>query len=166
MRPTITSGIIGPLTQTERFPGWWQSEEIPVPLLEGEFLRVIFQDYDPALDPAFIADADEALKNFLAKTVEDRAAASALVYQNCADLLPGIDDEIADEIRSIGNAEDIWQFVYPSDICVSRNNEQDDKDIYIRLACECLWDPEHGLQLVYRKGAELTRVSEQDGFLS
>jgi len=38
-----------------------------------------------------------------------------------------------------------------------------DKAVYAVLEAECSWDEEHGIQLVYRFGNELTRVSEQDG---
>ena len=30
----------------------------------------------------------------------------------------------------------------------------------------CTWDQEHGLQIIYRRGAELSRVSQQDGHLT
>ena len=34
------------------------------------------------------------------------------------------------------------------------------------MACECEWEQEHGLQLVFRQGKKLTRVSDQDGHLT
>jgi len=34
------------------------------------------------------------------------------------------------------------------------------------VACECDWEPEHGLQLVFRQGRKLTRISAQDGHLT
>ncbi len=38
--------------------------------------------------------------------------------------------------------------------------------MYVQIAADCDWEPEHGLQLVYRGGNELVRVSEQDGHLT
>lgn len=32
--------------------------------------------------------------------------------------------------------------------------------------CECDWEEEHGLQLVFRQGKKLTRISDQDGHLT
>jgi len=63
------------------------------------------------------------------------------------------------------NSLNIWNFVYPSEIYVSRR-QHNDKDIYIILACECEWEREHGLQLALRQGKKLTRVSDQDGHLT
>ena len=31
---------------------------------------------------------------------------------------------------------------------------------------DCDWEPEHGLQLVFRKGQSLSRVSDDDGHLT
>ena len=38
--------------------------------------------------------------------------------------------------------------------------------VYVQVACECAWESEHGLQLVFRQGATLSRVSDQDGHLT
>ena len=40
------------------------------------------------------------------------------------------------------------------------------EDIYINVTCECEWEKEHGLQIVFRQGKQLTRISEQDGHLT
>jgi len=36
----------------------------------------------------------------------------------------------------------------------------------VQITAECEWEPEHGLQIVYRDGSELKRVSQQDGHLT
>jgi hypothetical protein len=55
--------------------------------------------------------------------------------------------------------------VHPSEIYVTRR-PKNDQDIYIQIACECDWEEEHGLQLVFRQGKKLTRVSSQDGHIT
>jgi len=34
------------------------------------------------------------------------------------------------------------------------------------IAAECDWEREHGLQIIYRHGCELSRVSAQDGHVT
>jgi hypothetical protein len=36
----------------------------------------------------------------------------------------------------------------------------------MRLECECDWEPEHGLQIVVRHGASVTKVGQFDGHLT
>lgn len=38
--------------------------------------------------------------------------------------------------------------------------------VYVQIAAECDWEPEHGLQIIYRRGVEFCRVSDQDGHLT
>ncbi len=38
--------------------------------------------------------------------------------------------------------------------------------MYILVVCDCDWDDEHGLQLLYRDGGDLIQVGEQDGGLT
>lgn len=38
--------------------------------------------------------------------------------------------------------------------------------MYVAVDCRCDWEEEHGLQLVFRQGRMLTRVSDQDGHLT
>ncbi|MGK0365192.1 MAG: hypothetical protein ACI85O_002257 [Saprospiraceae bacterium] len=50
-------------------------------------------------------------------------------------------------------------YVYPQDIYVTRRH-QSDKDIYLNIDCECEWEQEHGLQLVFRQGKQLTKIGD------
>ena len=40
---------------------------------------------------------------------------------------------------------------------------EEDGRWYVVWENECEWEPEHGLQLVFRNGAEITRISDYDG---
>jgi hypothetical protein len=66
---------------------------------------------------------------------------------------------------SIKSADRVWNHVRPSEIFVSRRSRRD-KLIYVQITAHCDWEPEHGLQIIYRRGAELSRVSDQDGHLT
>nr|WP_206680680.1 hypothetical protein [Hymenobacter polaris] len=68
-------------------------------------------------------------------------------------------------LRDIKDENEIWKFVWPTDIYVSRR-PYNEPDIYVQVTCECDWEQEHGLQLVFKQGKKITRVSEQDGHLT
>jgi hypothetical protein len=42
----------------------------------------------------------------------------------------------------------------------------DDQEVYVSVACECSWEPEHGLQLVFKEGRCVSRVGPYDGHLT
>ena len=65
---------------------------------------------------------------------------------------------------SIRNAAEIWQHVRPTEVMLERSRH--DPHVYVVAAAECAWEPEHGLQLVFRQGDELIRVGPQDGHLT
>lgn len=166
MTHKVESKVIGTLTQSKDFSDWWVSQPLKVPLLGTSSLRITFKDFVPEADSGFIEEADAALREFLEKGDEERHAISMLVYKNCTDFLSEVDyDEVDQPLHEIKEATEIWRFVQPGDIYVERRHRRD-KDIYICITCECSWEQEHGLQLVYRKGRKLTRVSEQDGHLT
>jgi hypothetical protein len=163
MSNTITSQVIGTLTQDKTFPDWWASGEIAIPFFDGEKLTVTFTDFMPDDDEHFVREADAALISFLSLGREDRLALSNSIYKNCNEVVEVTDDEyIPEEIRAIKDETQVWDYVHPTEIYVTRR-PKNDQDIYIQIACECDWEEEHGLQLVFRQGQKLTRVSSQDG---
>ncbi len=165
MSNKINSRVIGQLTQDERFSDWWRSEEISVPFFGDKKFPIIFVGFNPKTDKQFIEQTDDALKRFFGLKEDDRQAISNIVHQNCIDFLNTVDlDEIDEPYRNIQH-EEVWNFVHPSEIYVARRDRRDE-DIYITVACECDWEQEHGLQLVFRQGKKLTRVSGQDGHLT
>lgn len=165
---TIVSTIIGALRQDERFHDWWKSEDIAVPFFGGKALAVVFMGYEPEADSEFIGEADSALRNFLNLGEADRLKISEHVHRNCMDFLEAVefDPEVVDErVLDINDTAEVWAFVHPQQIHVRRRHRRD-RDIYITVACECDWEEEHGLQLVFRQGRQLTRVSDQDDHLT
>ncbi|MGN7784466.1 DUF6985 domain-containing protein [Niabella sp. 22666] len=162
----IISKIIGQLKQDDNFPDWWKSEEISIPFFDNERLTITFMDFKPEHDKTFIEEADQALTNFLELKTDDRNSISELAYKNCMDFLEAVEyDEVDQPLRQINNKKEIWNFIHPSEIYVTRRPYKD-QDIYVFVACECDWEEEHGLQLVFRRGKKLTRISDQDGHLT
>lgn len=166
MSKEIVSKIIGRLKQEDSFPECWKSEEIAIPFFDNEMLTITFLDFEPEHDKTFIDDADQALTNFLKLNVNERNLISDLAYKNCMDFLDAVVFDEADEpLREIENKNEIWEFIQPTEIYVTRRPYKE-QDIYVQIACECDWDQEHGLQLVFRQGKKLTRISNQDEHLT
>lgn len=159
MSNKLTSEVAGPLTQDESIADWLRSAPIPVPFFDNKKLAVTFMEIAPE-------EANDALRNFLQLTSADRLGISDLVYESYTDFLDEVDfDGVEEGLSDIKEDHEIWNFVYPTDIYVSRRHRRD-MDIYICISCECGWEKEHGLQLVFRQGKKLTRISDEDGHLT
>ncbi|CAM1345678.1 DUF6985 domain-containing protein [Tenacibaculum amylolyticum] len=163
---TVNSNIIGILRQNDDFNDWWESNLIIIPFFNNQEIKITFMDFVPENDPEFIKDADTALQLFLTKSESDKFDISKLVYKNCMDFLNAVVyDEDDQALWDIKNPNDIWNFVQPTHIFVTRR-DYEDQSIYININCECDWEQEHGLQLVFKQGKHITRVSSIDGHLT
>jgi hypothetical protein len=151
-----TLPLIGDLTQDPHIPEWWTSQPVPVPYFSGA--PISFTILVDETDSGYPPEVSEAIKSFLSLGTLDRLAASDRVFKNY--------QVFADAVQDIGvETEDsvsVWNHVRPTEIYVHRR----DKDIYVQVACNCDWEIEHALQLVFRHGSKLIRVSEQDGHLT
>ena len=150
---------LGPLNPDPHVPGWLVSEPKEIPFFDG--LKLPF--FLDALDEADEQEVESALGSFFKLGPIDREAASPYVFANYRRMAEMVDEEDLDS--RIESEDDVWQHVHPSDIYISRRHRRD-RSIYISIAAECDWEREHGLQIVYKKGLELTRVSDQDGHLT
>lgn len=163
---TIKSKILGSLIQNDQFEDWWESERIKIPFFGHEKMKITFINCIPESDPKFISEADEALKLFIEKTESDKLLISNLVHKNCMDFLNAVDFNEDDQaLWDIKEVNEIWNYVQPIEIYISRRPYHDEK-MYINVNCECNWEQEHGLQLVFKQGEKITRVSQIDGHLT
>jgi len=166
MSNQITSQVLGQLTQDDKFLNWWKSKAFAIPFFDNIELTIIFMDFEPDQDTTFLQEADKALTNFFKLNSADRNSISDLAYKNCMDFLDAVGFDEADEALSkIKDKNEIWKFIHPSEIYVTRRPYKE-QDVYVFVACECEWEEEHGLQLVFRQGKKLTRISDQDGHLT
>ena len=147
---------LGSLTIHPDVDEWLVSKPIPVPYFDGlalPFTLVGFQSTDEASVEALV-DA------FLALTARDRQAAATSVYQNYRELKAIYDDGIDYGIESEDN---VWDFVRPAAIFLhaAHHNPYEYDAPHVSILAECDWDDEHGLELAYRNGNELSKVSGQ-----
>ncbi|WP_299246886.1 hypothetical protein [uncultured Aquimarina sp.] len=68
-------------------------------------------------------------------------------------------------LLSLNEPKKVWKYITPTEIVVTKDRHQMHDEIYVQILCNCVWEEEHGLQFVLKKGNELTRVSDQDGNL-
>ena len=162
MPDSIESTIIGPLTQHASFEDWWESQPVPVPFFDDQPLVIVLSGA-PAPTPADVADLDDCLRNFLALGPADRLAASDPVWANYQEMVDAVGEE--DLNVSLAAPAEVWAHVQPGEIHVSWRHRRDE-DAYLSIECGCDWEEEHGLQLVFRRGRMLTRVSQYDGHLT
>jgi len=160
----VTSAVIGVLNNAD-FDDWWVSQPQKIGFLNDVEMNFTITDYNPNEDENFMDEADETIRNFMSKTLKDREATTAHVYQNCMDFLDAIGYDEADQhLWDIKDPEEIWNYVIPREIYVTRE-PYEDKGVYLRLTFNCEWEQEHGLQLVFNKNGKLVRVSEDDGHI-
>ncbi len=157
---------IGKLKPHPQIPDEWLiSQPIGVPFFGDKEFKFIL-DVDLETDEMFLSEADETIENFLRLNEDVKTSLSNYIYQNYQAVQNYYQYEpSAIPTLELSNENDIWNYVYPFEIYVSRRHRRD-KDIYVKVDCGCEWEEEHGLQLVFRKGLKLTRVSDIDGHLT
>lgn len=151
----MISKIAGQLTQDENFEEWWNSELIEIPYFQNKRLKIVFTE---AENESYLTLADIALDSFMHLSISDRQIHSSKITENYKQNLifeytPRL------ELKS---DNEIWNFVHPNIIILAQNEVG---EIYVLIECGCDWEEEHGLQLVFKNGQQLTRVSYNDGGL-
>lgn len=144
--------------------GWYRSASTPVPVLGGVACRFVVAGYDddPAQD-----DFHAAIHNFLALNRSALESAESAIYAYYRDVMDDVlaagDDEWYVEIEGPHRVLDHVQL--GTEPIVSRHPSGDQR-VYVSIECECAWEPEHGLQIVFRDGTTVTRVGPCDGHLT
>ncbi len=156
---SITMAGIGTMEQSD-FADWWTAH-VPIPLF-ATTLPVTFAGYNPqdTAQQPWLPLAAQAMQAFLQLDDQSRLSASPQVLQNCHAYIDAVGEQDWNQaMAQIVEPAQIWDFVTPRHIMI----EQHDGGIYVSLHCDCEWEQEHGLLLVYAGGLTLSKVSEQDG---
>jgi hypothetical protein len=153
-------GILGTLEIDRDVDEWLRSAPLTVPYFGGTKLSFVL-DGIVAGDPS-PGDFAAAAASFLALNEEDRRAATRDVARHRNSF---VGKGIRRWLHALtGKTDRLWESIRPTEIHVSRRDE--DQMVYVCVLAECDWDVEHGIQLVYREGRILNRVSSQDGHLT
>ncbi|MFG2825824.1 DUF6985 domain-containing protein [Kitasatospora sp. NPDC048365] len=149
---------LGPVTLDPDYEGY-RSEPTPVPVLGGLPLALVAVGYD----------GDDAPEDF-------HAAAAAFLALDAAVLraaAPPIFAYYLDTRAELGQYGDLVEIAGPQDVLAhvrpggyATLERDDDGPVYVSVECECAWEVEHGLQLVFRGGRAVTKVGPFDGQLT
>ena len=153
MTQHMNSKIVGQLSRTDYDPDFFYSQPFPIPYFDNKEIKVGFveAEHQPYLD-----GADKMLENFIGLGSIDRIENSDIVHHYYFETLKYGYTKPLD----IKTTKDIWNFVTPTEIII---HWDEDGEFYLCVSCECEWEEEHGLQLVFKDGLTLTRASGHDG---
>lgn len=139
---------------------WYVLEEMPLQVLGGQACRIIVDGYD---DDEAQDEFAAAVRNFLALDPAVLHTAEGHVFRYYRDCAEYWDDEDDDGFPSIAAPRDVWQHVRFGTEPVVKRRAYGDRGIYISLECECDWEPEHGLEIVFHNGERVNKVGPYDG---
>jgi len=130
--------------------------EIPVALFGGQVLEYWeFHKIDEV--------GRAALDAFLALEPHDLKKAEPHIYAYYNDIREDIGaEEIDEEVPFISESSLIWPHVSAEAFKLIRPRPEDD-NWYVVVRGTCDWEPEHGLELVWKNGAELVTVGPHGG---
>ncbi|MFC8721210.1 DUF6985 domain-containing protein [Kitasatospora sp. NPDC057198] len=152
---------LGPVT-ADADSGEHVSPPLPVPVLGGARCRFVVLGYG---DDHAEADFETAVRTFLELDESALRAASAPVFQYYLDVRAALGDDAVPV--TVTDPDDVWSHVRPGDeVTVQREDAHGDRQVYVSVECECAWEPEHGLQLVFRRGESVTKAGSFDGHLT
>ena len=150
---------VGPLIKDAQI-GWYVSEPVAAGALRGAVGRIVVDDEALIADPA----AQAAVANFLG--ADDRALRAATPDVHAYYLDTARDAERpgwGDQLPTIAQPDQVWEHVrFGDDFHVGREGDE----VYVSVECECDWEPEHGLELVFRNGQTISKVGPYDGHLT
>ena len=138
----------------------WTTDPVPVPLARTALPVTILAEH-----PAADVGLDDALTAFLALDDPARAEAAPRMLAYCHHFLSlvGADEPEDTAMAAITDAGLIWRHVRPTGVTAQRGSGSEADTVFVTLSCDCDWEGEHALQLVYADGTRLVRVSPQDG---
>ncbi|WP_316789624.1 DUF6985 domain-containing protein [Pedobacter frigoris] len=149
----MESKITGMLKPSEYDPDFFESEPFRIPYFENKKIRIGFVE---PLHKPYLVGADKALANFLELDTTDRIKDSGKVKLYYDEILKhGYTQRLY-----IKDNQDIWNYATPTEIIIEWDENE---NFYVCVSCECKWEEEHGVYLVFENGRTLTRVGEHDG---
>jgi hypothetical protein len=152
---------LGLMTEDEDL-GWFVSEPIAIPPLGGNDRRVVVRGYEGDASPT---DFHAAIKNLLSADESVLRHAAPYVYEYYTDMRAAWEEE-GESTVSIASPDHVWEYVtLGRNVTVTRRHGGD-KAVYISIECNCAWEPEHGLQLVFDHAMHVVKVGSYNGHLT
>jgi hypothetical protein len=152
---------LGEVSKDERL-GWYYSKELPIGVLGSQLCRVVLSGYD---EDGQKEDFHRAIANFLSADNSVLKAATRFVYQYCQQMNSDWSPEDPEYVH-VSTPEEVWRHVQLGRKPLVRRRAYGDKAVYVSVECECDWEPEHGLQIVFKNGLVVNKVGPYDGHLT
>jgi hypothetical protein len=160
---TLVIPLLGTLTPYANSPGMLCSNGIIILGLTPDPRCFIFEDYE---DDGQKDDYHIAIANFLSSASEALKKSQGDIFKYYETMSDIYEEDDYDDYPKIESAEAIWDYVHiGKEIYVSRRARKDNK-IYLSIESECDWEPEHGLQIVFKEGLFVNKVGPYDGHLT
>jgi hypothetical protein len=140
--------------------GWYFSDPVVVAVLGGEECEIVLEGYD---EDERKEDFHAVIANFLTASPDVLREADEALFRYYKDY-----EEywLEEGNEPIATAEELWQRVwFGSEPMVSRD-DRGDNAIYVSVECGCDWEVEHGLQIVFKNGLQITKLGPYDGHLT
>ena len=149
---------IGRLTYDSKL-NWYISEDLTLRVLGGHLCRIILAGYDEDDNKQDFLTAASNFVTIGPATLWDAEEAVYQYYRDCAEYL---DLEAGGNPR-IDSPHDVWEHVQFGGKALVVRRAYGDRGVYVSLECECDWEEEHGLQIVFRNGLQVNKVGAYDG---
>lgn len=152
---------LGQMECDEEF-GWFRSQPIRVAFLGDSECVFILEGY---ADDDAKEDFHVAIQNLLRLDRTAIDAVSGEAYQYYRDANDNVYRDEEDQVV-IDTAADVWSHVdFGDEIQMSRRH-YGDRQVYASIECNCDWEEEHGLQIVLKNGAAVSKLGPYDGHLT
>ena len=152
---------LGLVTKDDQFD-WYRSEPLPVAALGGKSCQIILENYD---DYHAKEDIHAAIKNFLSIDQSTLREAEPYIFQYYTDCNSDLSPEDEDYLV-IDSPRDVLKRVKFGDEPIVTRRAYGDRGVYVSLECNCDWEIEHGLQIVFKNGLKVNKIGPYDGHLT
>ena len=152
---------LGTLSPDAEDLGWHKSRPVPIPAFGGQQRPIVVEEYEGDPHPD---EFHAAIHNFLDATPATLERAEAHIYKYYRQAVE-YDDPEELYCDPITEPSGVWKHIQFGEPVVSRRHRGDEA-VYVSIECECDWEPEHGLQIVLRRGLAVNKVGQYDGHLT
>lgn len=143
--------------------GWYCSKKIKLDALNGHKCRIVLEDYN---DDENKEDFHKAIANFLSIDFSVLKKAEPHLFRYYKNCMSEIDADDEEDFPQIDNASEVWDYIEFGEDAIVQRRAYGDQGVYISIESECDWEPEHGLQIVFKNGLTVNKLGPFDGHLT
>ena len=139
----------------------WRSASIPLRLLRGGLGRIAVVDYE---NDANKDDFHRAIANLLKSGPELLEAVEEDLFGYYEDCNANWQPDEAPFV-AIASPKEIWIHIQLGNQLVASRRRKNGV-VYFSLECECDWEPESGLEIIFENGLRVNKIGHCDGALT